>query len=102
MTDAKETKFPDFDTMTPADFEQYLPEFFANGDGHVSTDPRLQNFLKNNPDCAALVRDLEAIADQARSLFEPTDPGDAVWSNIQSKLKQQDSKDDDLPIPQTV
>src|ERR1700742_1648868 len=63
----------DFDTMTPADFEQYLPEFFAHGDGHVSTDPRLQTFLKNNPDCAALVRDLEAIADQARSLFEPSE-----------------------------
>ena len=46
MTDSN---FPDFDTMTPADFEQYLPEFFANGDGHVSTDPRLQKFLKEQP-----------------------------------------------------
>src|ERR1700761_9758704 len=88
----------DFDKMTPADFEQYLPEFFANGDGRVSTDPRLQTFLKQNPDCAALVRDLEAIADQARSLFEPTDPGDAVWTGIQSKLKMQGSEDDDLPL----
>ena len=85
MTDPK---FPDFDTMTPADFEKYLPEFFANGDGHVSQDPRLQTFLRNNPDCAALVRDLEAIADQARSLFAPAEPSDAVWSNIQNKLKQ--------------
>jgi hypothetical protein len=90
--------FPDFDTMTPADFEKYLPDFFAHGDGHVSTDPRLQTFLKNNPDCAALVRDLEAIADQARSLFEPSDPGDSVWSGIQNKLRQQSPKeDDDLP-----
>ena len=101
------TGFPDFDTMTPADFEQYLPEFFANGDGHVSTDPRLQTFLKNNPDCAALVRDLEAIADQARSLFEPSedqDPSDAVWSSIQNKLKQgvSVSGEDDSPVPQTV
>jgi len=96
-------KLPDFDSMTPADFEKYLPEFFANGDGHVSQDPRLQTFLKNNPDCAALVRDLEAIADQARSLFEPTEPSDAVWSNIQSKLKQDTAADDDdLPLPQTV
>jgi hypothetical protein len=93
---------PDFDTMTPADFEKYLPEIFANGDGRVSTDPRLQTFLKNNPDCAALVRDLEAIADQARSLFEPTDPGDAVWTGIQNKLKLQGSEDDDLPVHQTV
>jgi hypothetical protein len=80
--------FPNFDTMTPADFEQYLPDFFANGEGHVSTDPRLQTFLKNNPDCAALVRDLETIAEHAKSLFEPTEePSDTVWSNIQNKLK---------------
>ena len=100
-----ETQFPDFDTMTPADFEKYLPDFFANGDGHVSKDPRLQTFLKNNPDCAALVRDLEAIADQARSLFEPTedqDPSDTVWSNIQDKLKHGVSGEDDFPIPLTV
>jgi hypothetical protein len=90
-------KLPDFDTMTPADFEKYLPEIFANGDGRVSTDPRLQTFLKNNPDCAALVRDLEAIADQARSLFEPADPGDSVWDGIQNKLKMHGLEDDDLP-----
>ena len=97
------SNFPDFDTMTPADFEKHLPDFFANGDGHVSADPRLQTFLKNNPDCAALVRDLEAIADQARSLFELTEqPSDSVWSGIQDKLKQQSSEDDDRPVPQTV
>ncbi len=100
MTDSN---FPDFDTMTPADFEQYLPEFFSNGDGRVSTDPRLQTFLRNHPDCAALVRDLEAIADQARSLFEPTEePSDAVWTGIQDKLKHPTAEDDDLSIPQTV
>jgi hypothetical protein len=97
-----DTRLPDFDAMTPADFEKYLPDFFANGDGHVSTDPRLQTFLRNNPDCAALVRDLEAIADQARSLFEPTEPSDAVWTGIKDKLKMQGSEDDDLPIHQTV
>ena len=92
---------PDFDTMTPADFEKYLPEIFANGDGRVSTDPRLQTFLRKNPDCAALVRDLEAIADQARSLFEPSDPGDAVWAGIQNKLKTQSAEEDDLPRAHT-
>jgi hypothetical protein len=98
-----EPNFPDFDTMTPADFEKYLPDFFANGDGHVSTDPRLQKFLNNNPDCAALVRDLEAIADQARSLFDLTEqPSDAVWTGIQDKLKHQLPDDDDLPVAQTV
>ena len=90
------SNFPDFDTMTPADFEHYLPEFFANGDGHVSTDPRLQTFLKNNPDCAALVRDLEIIADTAKNLFAPAEPSDALWNKIQDKLKHQSADDDTL------
>jgi hypothetical protein len=95
MTD---TDLPDFDTMTPADFEKYLPDFFATGNGSVSTDPRLQTFLKNNPDCAALVRDLETIAEHAKSLFEPAyEPSETVWSNIQNKLKQ-GNPDDDLPL----
>jgi len=99
-----DVKLPDFDTMTPADFEKYLPEIFANGDGRVSTDPRLQTFLENNPDCAALVRDLEAIADQARSLFEESteEPSDAVWAGIQNKLKMQGPEDDDLPMAQSL
>ena len=96
------SNFPDFDKMTPADFEKYLPEFFANGDGHVSTDPRLQTFLKNNPDCAALVRDLEAIADQARSLFEPAEPSDELWGKIVNEMERQGPEDDDLPVAQTV
>jgi len=94
--------FPDFDTMTPAEFEHYLPEFFANAKGKVSTDPRLQAFLAQNPDCAALVRDLETIAEHAKSLFEPTyEPSDTVWSNIQTKLKQEHPDDDDLSLTRT-
>ena len=79
----------DFDSMTPAEFERYLPELFASGEGgKVSEDPRLTKFLKANPDCAALVRDLETIAETAKSLFEPDqDPSDKVWSNIANKLK---------------
>ncbi len=78
----------DFDTMTQADFEAYLPDFFAAGNGSVSTDPRLQRFLAAHPDCAALVRDLEAIAHHARSLFEPAthEPSDDVWARIQNSL----------------
>jgi len=79
----------DFNSMTTAEFEQYLPELFASSEGgRVSQDPRLSNFLKANPDCAALVRDLETIAETAKSLFEPDEePSDAVWSNIANKLK---------------
>jgi uncharacterized protein with HEPN domain len=99
----------DFDSMKPEEFENYLPDLFASGDGKVSQDPRLQNFLARNPDCAALVRDLETIAETARNLFEPVeDPSDKVWDNIQSKLREQGEhltngseaeSTDDLPDP---
>lgn len=82
-----------FDTLTPAEFEQHLPDLFLTG-GKVSEDPRLSNFLAANPDCAALVHDLETIAETARSLFEPVhDPSDAVWSNIASKLREESAND---------
>ncbi len=84
-----------FDTMTPAEFEEYLPELFAEGGGKVSSDPRFAKFLADNPVCEALVKDLEAIADTAKSLFEPThEPSDDVWSNIASKLKSEPPDED--------
>ena len=59
------------------------------GEGKVSEDVRFAGFFAANPDCLALVKDLESIADAAKSLFEPVgDPSDKVWSNIASKLKQ--------------
>ena len=80
----------DFDTLQPEEFEHYLPDLFASGNGKVSQDPRLQKFLARNPDCAALVSDLETIAETARSLFDPVeDPADSVWTNIQSKLRDE-------------
>jgi hypothetical protein len=80
----------DFDTLKPEEFENYLPDLFASGNGKVSQDPRLQKFLARHPDCAALVRDLETIAETARSLFEPVEePSDRVWANIQSKLREE-------------
>lgn len=81
----------DFDSMTAAEFEQYLPELFASGEsGRLSEDPRLSRFLAANPDCAALVRDLETIADTAKNLLIPDqdEPSDEVWDNIAKKLKQ--------------
>ena len=78
-----------FENLTPAEFEQHLPELFLAG-GKLSEDARLKTFLDGHPDCAALVRDLETIAETARSLFEPMhDPSDAVWSNIASKLQEE-------------
>ncbi len=80
----------DFNSMTAAEFEQHLPELFASGEGgKLSEDPRLAKFLAANPDCAALVSDLETIAETAKNLFAADqEPSDAVWSNIAKKLKQ--------------
>jgi hypothetical protein len=80
-----------FDSMKPEEFENVLPDLFAAGSGKVSQEPRLQKFLSTYPDCAALVRDLETIAEHARSLFDPAEePSDAIWTNIQSKLREED------------
>ena len=94
----------DFDNLKPEEFEQYLPDLFANADGKVSQDPRLQRFLAEHPDCAALVSDLETIAEHARSLFEPvSEPSHQVWSNIQSKLRDEvpgiDAIDEEDEVP---
>ncbi len=81
-----------------AEFESYLPELFAAGGGKITENPRFANFLAANPDCAALVSDLETIAEHAKSLFEPEggegglEPSDSVWSNIASKLKDEPSE----------
>ena len=83
----KDLSTANFDTMTATEFEEYLPELFAMGGGKLSEDPRLATFFQANPYCAALVSDLETIAEQAKSLFEPIhEPSEAVWENIASKL----------------
>lgn len=90
MNDQTTSQFPNFDTMTRSDFETYLPDFFAaSSNGKVSSDPKLQKFLSENPDCAALVRDLETIAETARGLFdvETSEPSDHVWEDLQKKLR---------------
>ena len=97
----KDLTTANFDNMTTAEFEEYLPELFENSGGSISKDPRFATFFQSNPDCAALVRDLEIIAEQARSLFDPSgeesgpEPSDAVWSNIASKLKEEAPTDEE-------
>jgi hypothetical protein len=78
-----------FDTMTVAEFEQYLPDLFAEGGGDITNDPRFATFLAANPVCAALVSDLETIAQTAKSLFASADPSDGLWSKIADKLKDE-------------
>ena len=67
--------------MTCEEFQDQLPDLFGSG-----ADLNEQDHLKTCEQCAALVRDLEYIAQQAKLLLPIHDPSPAVWDNIQSSL----------------
>jgi hypothetical protein len=69
--------------MTCADFQDNLPELFESG-----KDLSNEEHLKTCENCAALVRDLEYIAQQAKLLLPLHDPSPAVWTNIQTAIQR--------------
>lgn len=69
-------------TMTCAEFQEALPELFE-----VHADLSAQDHLKSCENCAALVRDLEYIASQAKLLLPMHDPSPAVWNHIQQAMR---------------
>lgn len=69
--------------MTCAEFQEKLPELFE-----TQADLNAQEHLKTCENCAALVRDLEYIAAQARLLLPIHDPSPAVWEHIQQALRR--------------
>lgn len=69
--------------MTCAEFQDCLPEFFESG-----KDLSSEEHLKACENCAALVRDLEYIAQQAKLLLPLHDPSPAVWTSIQSAIQR--------------
>ncbi len=82
---------------TCKEFEQALPELFERAQGgKLSADPRFAVILRDCPQAAEIVRDLEYIAETARMLLEPEveAPSSDVWSAIKSKL----SADPDAPV----
>ena len=79
---------------TCEEFEKALPDLFERAQGgKLSADPRFADILRDCPQAAELVRDLEYIAETARLLMEPEGdgPNDEVWSNIQSRLSDDGS-----------
>lgn len=84
-------------SMTCAEFQDKLPELFESGN-----DLSSEQHLKTCETCAALVRDLEYIAQQAKLLLPLHDPSPAVWENIQSAIHndgdQPARKSNDTPI----
>jgi len=69
-------------TMTCSEFQDSLPELFE-----AQADLSAQEHLKTCDNCAALVRDLEYIASQAKLLLPMHDPSPAVWDNIQQAIR---------------
>ena len=69
--------------MTCAEFQESLPELFE-----AHADLNAQEHLKTCDNCAALVRDLEYIASQAKLLLPMHDPSPAVWDNIQQAIRR--------------
>lgn len=70
-------------TMTCAEFQECLPDLFESG-----KDLTNEEHLKTCETCAALVRDLQYIAQQAKLLLPLRDPSPAVWENIQSAIER--------------
>lgn len=70
-------------TMNCAEFQDRLPELFESG-----KDLSREEHLQSCENCAALVRDLEYIAQQAKLLLPLHDPSPTVWSNIQSAIQR--------------
>ena len=69
-------------TMNCAEFQDRLPELFESG-----KDVSAEEHLSTCENCAALVRDLQYIASQAKLLLPIQDPSPEVWNNIQKALE---------------
>ena len=60
-----------------------------------TADPRFAAILRDCPQAAELVRDLEYIAETARMLMEPEGeaPSSDLWSKIESQIKAPEESD---------
>ena len=84
-TDDNNTNHKDTASMTCGEFQEQLPEFLTAGTSPIADHPHLQQCAN----CAALVRDLEYIAEAARQLMPAHDPSPDVWSQIKSTLARE-------------
>jgi hypothetical protein len=83
----KSSNMEDRTTMDCAEFQDRLPELFESG-----KDLSTEEHLKTCENCAALVRDLEYIAQQAKLLLPLHDPSPNVWNNIQSAIQRDEGQ----------
>lgn len=90
MSDARNEQ--DGTSMNCAEFQEKLPGLFESG-ANVSQDEHVLGCET----CAALVRDLEYIAAQAKLLLPIHDPSPAVWDNIESAIRSERETEQKAP-----
>jgi hypothetical protein len=74
---------------TCEEFEKALPDLFEHAEGgKLSADPRFAAILRDCPQAAELVHDLEYIAETARMLLEPEGevPSSDLWAKIEREI----------------
>jgi hypothetical protein len=84
---------------TCEEFEKALPDLFEQAEGgKLSADPRFVAILRDCPQAAELVRDLEYIAEAARMILEPEGemPSSDVWSKIENKLSTEPTDEETI------
>lgn len=74
----------DASDMTCSEFQARMPELIGSGED-IASHPHLQSCER----CAALLADLESIAEAARQLFPVADPPDTLWEHIETAIKSQ-------------
>jgi hypothetical protein len=70
--------------LSCAAFQAQLPELIGTGE-KIANHPHVQTCDL----CRALLADLETIAEAARQLFPVVEPPDALWAQIESKIKEE-------------
>jgi hypothetical protein len=70
--------------MNCKEFQEVLPHIIESGG-----DPEQETHLRTCESCAALVRDLKYIAEQAKLLLPMYDPNPRVWKNIEQSLQRE-------------
>jgi hypothetical protein len=70
--------------MDCAEFQDRLPDLIG-----AHADLNSEEHLKTCENCAALVRDLQYIADQAKLLLPMHDPSPGVWDKIERAIQRE-------------
>jgi hypothetical protein len=70
--------------MTCAELQEVLPELIEG-----EREAELQAHLRSCQECAELVSDLRAIADQGRTLQASEEPPARVWQSIEAQLRRE-------------